>query len=204
MLLLADAVVPLRYAIRGQQSYIDARAYKHPWIQPERNHSLRRLRVLTSLFSLIHAQCLDHHARQPVDAVVAVPSLSPRVGEHPLLDLARFLPHHWRRLALLPQLSVPLDERRAVEPGHFHLPAHEDVRGRHVVVFDDTWTTGGHTQSAAVMLRTLGAAYVTILVVNRDLDPGFGTTAAFTAQNLAGHPFDPWRCPVTGAGCPAP
>lgn len=201
--LLARQIIPMRYAIRGQQSYVDARAYKNPWIAPDRNHSLLRMRVLTSLFSLVHAQCIGNAVGQAVDAVAVVPSLAPRSGAHPLLDVARFLPRQWRRISLVPNLNVPVDRRRDVEPSHFSLPTHEEVRGCHVVVFDDTWTTGGHAQSASVMLRTNGAALTSILVVNRDLDPGFGNTAAFIAQNVAGRPFDPWRYPVTGTHCPA-
>lgn len=81
---IADHVVPLQYAIRGQQSYRDARAYKDPQIPADRNHSLLRMRALASLFRLNHALCIDRHALCPVDAVVTVPSLSRRAQrQHP-------------------------------------------------------------------------------------------------------------------------
>jgi len=34
-----------------------------------------------------------------------------------------------------------------------------DLTGHHVVLLDDTWVTGGHTQGAAVRLRKAGAEY---------------------------------------------
>ena len=42
-----------------------------------------------------------------------------------------------------------------------------------VLLIDDTWTTGGNAQSAALALRSAGAAKVAIVVVGRHFDRSF-------------------------------
>ena len=71
---------------------------------------------------------------------------------------------------------------------------------RHVLVIDDTWTTGGHAQSAASAIRATGASAVTVIVLARWLSPGFGNTAAFIAARLKSD-YDPVTCPLTGVRC---
>lgn len=74
------------------------------------------------------------------------------------------------------------------------------IMGRHVLVIDDTWTSGGHAQRAASALRAAGASAVTILVLARWLDPTFGPTGTFIADRLNSD-YDPARCPLTGVHC---
>lgn len=184
---------------------MDARAYKNPQIPSDHNHSLIRMRVLASLFLLNHANCIGNAAPRSVDAMVIVPSLS-RSTQMPqsLGFVARHLPPGWERLSLLPGDDLPAsaNDRRRINPDHFRLRAPEAVRDRHVVVFDDTWTTGGHAQSVAVLLRRHGAAYVTVLVLNRDLAPEYGNNVVFIAKHLRDRRYDPSLCPVTGEACP--
>lgn len=59
----------------------------------------------------------------------------------------------------------------------FMLAADSEVRGRHVLLVEDTWTTGGNAQSAALTLRHGGAASVTIVALARWLkleEPNWG------------------------------
>jgi hypothetical protein len=75
------------------------------------------------------------------------------------------------------------------------------VRGRHVLVPDDTWTTGARAQSMSLTLRAAGASGVSVMVLARWLAPGWEATGAY----LKTHPhrdFDPAVCPVTGGDCP--
>jgi predicted amidophosphoribosyltransferase len=48
----------------------------------------------------------------------------------------------------------------------------DSLNGRHLLIIDDTWTTGGHAQSLALSARAAGAGAVTIVVLARWLDPG--------------------------------
>jgi hypothetical protein len=144
--LLADRVAPLRYAIRSQQSYIDAWAYKDPSTPPERNHALQRLKLLTYLFTVTHGRCLDAVSGTAVSAVAVVPSLSRPGQPHALEQVAQYLPYHWTRVPVSAATALPVDRdlRRDLNPAFMVINERAAVAGRHVVVFDDTWTTGGH------------------------------------------------------------
>ncbi|MGW1147813.1 hypothetical protein ACWD6I_22800 [Streptomyces sp. NPDC002454] len=63
------------------------------------------------------------------------------------------------------------------------------------MLFDDTWVTGSHFQSAAAALRQAGALHVTGLVLARRLRPDWGANAAFITEQLT-RPYDVTVCPV--------
>lgn len=199
----ADLVVPLTYMVKREQAYYDMFNYKD---QAARSGSAqRRLAILTTLFSIRHAECVDRAVGVPVAAVAVMPSLAGRPGQHPLGAIADFLPKHWARVQLQPGQDLPQDRnsRRDPNPGFYRCET--DLAGRHVVLFDDTWVSGGHAQGAAVCLRNAGAAKVTVLVLARMLDPTFSPTAAafVKANNLPLQPYNLAICPVTGGACPA-
>jgi adenine/guanine phosphoribosyltransferase-like PRPP-binding protein len=89
---------------------------------------------------------------------------------------------------------------RAVNPEHFtcavSLPADS-----HALVIDDTWTTGGHAQSAALALRAAGAGRVSVLVVARWLKEDYKNNRQFIAD-LEGRDYNPAICRWTDARCP--
>jgi hypothetical protein len=70
-----------------------------------------------------------------------------------------------------------------------------------VLLIDDTWTGGGHAQSAAVALRRAGATHVSMLVVARCVKEDFGDNARFLRE-LSSKDYDPATCPWTGGNCP--
>lgn len=55
---------------------------------------------------------------------------------------------------------------------------------QHVLLIEDTWTSGGNAQSAALALRRAGAASVTILALARWLNPEEPPTSTFVARYL--------------------
>lgn len=73
--------------------------------------------------------------------------------------------------------------------------------GSHVLLLDDTWTKGGHAQSAALALRESGATYVSVLVAARWIKEDFGNNAKFLRE-LPNRDYDPDICPRTGSTCP--
>jgi orotate phosphoribosyltransferase len=89
---------------------------------------------------------------------------------------------------------------RAINQEHFHAQG-QLPRGSHPLLLDDTWTTGGHAQSAVLALRAVGAAHVSLLVVARWVKEDFGDNAAFL-RGLADRDYDPEICPWTGGDCP--
>jgi hypothetical protein len=123
---------------------------------------------------------------------------------HPLEEVSHLLPGEWRRIKLAAASNLPPDpnDRRQTNPAFFHYVG-ESLHDRHVVLFDDTWVTGGHAQGAALALRNAGAARVTVLVLGRCLDPGWSETSSFIRRfNLPMKPYDVDVCPVTGGTCP--
>ena len=71
--------------------------------------------------------------------------------------------------ALAPLLARPGADAwgRALDPGRFCAPG--PVTGQAVLLLDDTWTSGGTAQSAAVALKRAGARSVAVVVAGRHL-----------------------------------
>lgn len=95
-----------------------------------------------------------------------------------------------------PKVQFPRD----VNPDHFRTDLRLP-RGSHVLLMDDTWTGGGHSQSAAQALHKAGAARVSLLVVARWINDDFGNNAEFL-RTLADRDFNTEICPWTGGNCP--
>ena len=191
---LADATAFLTYAVAGRESGHVMRGYKAR--PPVAEH-----RMVVGLLLLLaldgHTKCAGTLAGRPVTHWAIVPSLPAKLYEHPL-----------RRLVVdrAPGTEVPLvaaanvSQPRTVNPDHFTC-AMRLHQGSHVLLIDDTWTTGGHAQSAVLALRKAGAARVSVLVVARWLKEDYGDNKRFIAE-LATRDYDPRICPWTGAACP--
>lgn len=54
-----------------------------------------------------------------------------------------------------------------------------------VLLIDDTWTTGGNAQSAALALRSAGAVKVAIVVIGRHFDRDFRNCETYYQQAKA-------------------
>ena len=93
--------------------------------------------------------------------------------------------------------AIDVQYPRTVRPENFTTP---DLAGEHFLLVDDTWTTGGHVQSAAGALKRAGAGYVTTLVLARWIDPAWDNTTAVIRDHLNAD-FDPALCPFTGTIC---
>jgi phosphoribosylpyrophosphate synthetase len=63
-----------------------------------------------------------------------------------------------------------------------------DVRGRRVLVVDDTWVTGARARSAAAALALAGAQVVAALVIGRAVDPDASPAVARWWSGLTGAP----------------
>jgi predicted amidophosphoribosyltransferase len=198
--LTADLVVPLTYAVSGHQAYLDMHKYKDV---VSFEAAQRRLMLLAGLFVLTHDSCIDRITRHPVSGLAVVPSLTGRSGPHPLEMMAQLFPHKWHRIQLTAAPNLPADrnQRREANPAYYQCNC--DLSGRHIVLFEDTWVTGGHAQGAAVRLRHAGASRVTVLVLARMLKTDYQPTAEFVRRhNLPHPPYELTICPVTGGACP--
>jgi hypothetical protein len=186
-------VVPVAYGIKGAQS-------GHlMWLYKDENHPARRHQTLLTMLLLatlsLHEQCVERRVGLPVGAWATVPSTKGRAGEHPLHVVVRRV-----RIAH-PQVVLAVNEsaegNRATDRDRFNVPVPAAVKGQHVLVIDDTWTTGSRAQSAVLALRQAGAAAVTVLVLARWLNPQDVPTARFLRRTWPDS-FDPTQCPVFG------
>jgi endonuclease III len=207
---LADVVVPVGYAPKGSRLARQLWQYKTGQNRAGQNTggrdktgpdktgaaaARRELRALLLVFLRDHGPCVWRAAAMPPPSHVAVvPSGRGRPGPHPLAALIMpYLALPWARLAV----STPDGPGgHHLDPGRFRasrpLDSVAPLRGAAVLLLDDTWTSGGSAQAAAVALRAAGARYVAVLVLGRHLDrlpPGLGQP--FRLDRCAVHELPP-------------
>jgi hypothetical protein len=162
--MLADVVAPVAYAPKGGRLATDLWIYKSS--RPEARSAAASLLALLLVFLNENAGQLWHRARitAPTHACV-VPSGRGRGYPHPLQAVVG---------GCLALPWIVLDARpdgdrwaRALDPGRFR--ARCPVTGAAVLLLDDTWTSGGSVQSAAIALKRAGARSVAAVVLGRHL-----------------------------------
>ena len=195
---VADVVAPLTYAVAGTPSAALVRDYKnHPARSVRERHSaVIKAPVLLAITR--HERCIGHAAGLAVSCRLVIPSLTSRPGRHPFAELAHPMNTACDAVALTPAADATCD--RAINDKFVLQPAAR-LDGRHVLIFDDVWTTGSTAQSAALAVRRAGAAAVSVMVIGRWLNPDRRGTADFIATRLH-RDYDPDICPVTGDECP--
>ena len=159
---LADVVVPVAYAPKGGHLARQLWQYKSGQAGAQ-----RQLRMLLLVFLRDHGPCVWRGAAMPPPSHVAVvPSVRGRPGPHPLAALvAPYLALPWAGLAVAAPGGPGGHD---LDPGRFR--ATGPLPGAAVLLLDDTWTSGGSAQAAAVALRAAGARHVAVVVLGRHLD----------------------------------
>ena len=153
--------------------------------------------LLAALGLTGHVACLTRIVGTPVDAWATVPSLPPRPERpHPLNRITGRLSREGSIQVQIQGAADPV-KPRSVSADHFSLIS-ENARGRHVLLIDDTWTSGGHALSATLALRRGGAEHVSVLVLARWLTLGWeATTQEWAKAALTSPDYDPEVCPWT-------
>jgi hypothetical protein len=192
--LLADAVVPVSYAVKGTAFATGLWRYKAGrGPLAEAAAARMSLRALLLAFLHDHGGCVWRQAGMTAPGGLAVvPTGCGRPGPHPLLELAG----PYLRLPQVRLVIRPGRQGRDPDPGRF-----QAERGRlpaSVLLLEDSWVTGSSAQSAAAALKRAGAGRVAVVVLGRHLDPADRFGAPLAAR-LAGLPYDPGRCAVHGA-----
>lgn len=153
-----------------------------------------------------HAACPERITGKPITHWTTVPSTKDRPGPHPLRGLVgRFRPEP--ELVLHHVVGVA-SQRKQIVPDLFRTSDRVPWRS-HVLVVDDTWTSGGIVLSAVHAIRAADASAVTALCVARWLgfdfmsrppigSPGHDLRSEVLGQRV----YDPARCPYTGGRCP--
>jgi len=143
---------------------------------------------------LLHTECLNRISSVPVTGWGVVPSLRGRMGTHPLRNIvAPFAPG--REIAVTPAVTTG---SRNTDAALFRMP--RLPAASHVLVIDDTWTSGSHAQSMVLTARAAGADIVSVLVIARWIRPAFGENKRFITEHLD-KLFDPRSCPWSSDAC---
>ena len=177
--LLADAVVPISYAVKGSAFAASLWRYKS-WPAPS---AAARTSMLALLLAFLHdhGTCVWRQADMPAPGRLAVvPTGCGRPGPHPLLALAA----PYLRLPVTRLVIRAGEQGRDPNPNRFS--AERSMAGASVLLLEDTWVSGASAQSAAAALKRAGARYVAVVVLGRHVDP---------ADELGG-PLAAWLAPA--------
>jgi hypothetical protein len=209
---LADAVVPVSYAIKGTPFADDLWRYKSdrppassPPASPSaptsaaartpasaRTPATARASVLALLLAFLtdHGPCVWQRAGMPPpDLLAVVPTGAGRPGPHPLLRLVS----PYLCLPGCPLALRPGRQGRDLDLDRFRVLARPAGAG--VLLLDDTWVSGASAQSAAAALKLAGARHVAVVVLGRHVNPGDPPSAPLLAS-LAAARYDPSACAV--------
>ncbi|MFD1150521.1 ComF family protein [Saccharothrix hoggarensis] len=181
---VADVVVPISIAIKGDQLARELWRYKNSDVDKERRDFTNGLALVLAAFLSRHEDCLARAADvERFDVVTSVPST--RVPEPLAGILGRQVGRTRDRFATVLRADAPNNDD--LVPGTVQVVG--EVAGRSVLLVDDTWTTGASLQSAAVALKRAGAATVAGLVIGRHFDPKHERAAAYL-EKVRSRPFD--------------
>jgi hypothetical protein len=185
--LLADAVVPISYAIKGTPFADDLWRYKSAPASASARASVLALLVA---FLTDHGRCVWQRAGMPTpDRLAVVPTGAGRPGPHPLLRLVR----PYLRLPGCSLALRPGRQGRDLDLDRFQVLARP--AGASVLLLDDTWVSGASAQSAAAALKLAGARHVAVIVLGRHVNPDDAASAPLLA-GLAAARYDPSACAV--------
>ncbi|HEV2536661.1 MAG TPA: hypothetical protein VGU21_04025 [Streptosporangiaceae bacterium] len=186
--LLADAVVPISYAVRGTAFADDLWRYK----SGREPAGAARASLLALLLAFLHdhGACVWRQAGMAAPGLLAVvPTGCGRPGPHPLLELAA----PYLRLRPAPLVIRPGRQGRDPDASRFY--AERSWLHADILLLDDSWVSGASAQSAAAALKRAGAGRVAVIVLGRHLDPADRLGAPLAAR-LAPGPYDPGSCAV--------
>lgn len=174
---LANVVVPIALAVKREQLAHELWHYKYDVDLSVRSRLTTRLGAVLWRFLGQHEKHIAEAAGVPEFGIVTtVPGTRQREGNHPLEHIVGGLVGQTKD-RYEPLLTLGHGGGGAV-PSHSlaadRYLAMRALRGEPaVLLIDDTWTTGGNAQSAALALRAAGAAKVAIVVVGRHFDRSF-------------------------------
>jgi phosphoribosylpyrophosphate synthetase len=166
-----DLVVPITLYRGLEQLHTVLRDYNDSSDDKVRARHRLQVAALLARFLRDHGSCIRRVAGRTWDTLTIVPSSGGRSGAHPLERAVKAAAAHrplYRQL--LERTDAAVAHRQSNEKAY---RVTEDVRGRGVLLIDDTFTTGARVQSCASALSLAGADVVAAVVVGRFMRPEF-------------------------------
>jgi predicted amidophosphoribosyltransferase len=190
-----DVVVPITYSEHLGQMHTALRSYKDGPAEGRR-YALIRLTAILWRFLDGHEECVAGAAgAREFDLVATVPSSTPERDDRPsglrqMVEWCTPIADRYERV-----LRATGDALVGRDYATNRYRADWRIDGVRVLLIDDTWTAGGHAQSAAYVLREAGASTVALVVIGRHLRRDWEVTDGVTSGDLFDElptPFD-WR-----------
>jgi predicted amidophosphoribosyltransferase len=179
-----DAVVPITYSEHFGQMHHALRFYKDG-VDAVRTYATPRLTAILWRFLDAHEECVARATGVAAfDLVAAVPSSSPeadeaRTGLRAVIGWCEPIASRHERVLHATGEAAP---GRAYDPRRYSATRRLD--GANVLLIDDTWTAGGHAQSAGHALAAAGADAVALVVIGRHLRREWEVTPGTTSGDL--------------------
>ena len=156
-------ILPISLSVHDGLLHTHLSQYKNSESKEVRTRATNALSALTADFFSRHHQCVGKF-----DVVTTIPS--------PRRDAAAFIVNSVSDLQPLRSttLEVSRASDRLFDPTRFEVVG--DVDGQRILLFDDTFTSGGSVFSAAGALTGAGAIVTTAVVVGRHFRSDFETS----------------------------
>lgn len=197
---LADIVRFGHYAYKGEQMYRVMQGYKNA-DDPSASEYQKDIKYIAADALTVHYPCIAKIAGGMPTAWATIPSTrsSPNYGKpHILTKLVT--PFMARKGIQKLQLQANAEKtHNHIDPRVFSLATESQQPDfAHVLLIEDSWTTGATVQSAAAMLRLRGAAYITVYCMSRIIDLDWiecnlGSKVAEGFRRLSYKDQCPWR-----------
>lgn len=197
---LPDTTGFLTYAADGTTAGTLMYGYKSPHATDEQ----RALVTLLLWHGVQHLTCAEKQVGAAITHLAVVPSTRGRV-DHPLRDRASAAIPSTLTSHSLKHVTGVAASRQVAQDDLFTCESLPSLS--HVLVVDDTWTSGNKVFSATLALRRAGASQVTSLCVARWLSVDFISapaqpTAPLLAELANRSVYNPSTCPFTNGPCP--
>lgn len=197
-----DLVGSMIYGCRGLESGALMHRYKRPQATPT---DIQIVAMVTAI-GLQHRSCADALVGSATRYWATVPSLKTTGAAHRFREILLSVLDGDDEIEISASIASRFAadaQRREVRPDFYDV--HSLVPdGSHVVVIDDTWTTGGHAASVATALKQAGAQIVSVMAVARWLDARGGYPGWTYTNHIRERRYEPSLCPWTAGACPPP
>lgn len=135
------------------------------------------LASLAHTFLSMHTGCIERRYGRIELATIVPSSPTSRGFDHlaSIISTVASWPVVWNQ-GVLVKMRPGRPPRGVVDPSFYGLADPRQVTDRTVLLFDDTWTSGSTTASAASRLRSAGARSVVAFTIGRQLTVGWGSS----------------------------